>query len=101
MWEDTLSFEPERQIKSRSDLVSFITDHLMHKLVKFEIRRRSCIAGNLGSSMNMLISRIIQAFDLSIPSEYVKTDSSKTEEKILFDEPLIDKNYTKTETSTI
>lgn len=69
IWEDPLSFEPERHMKSGADLASSMTDHLMHKVVTFGIGRGSCVTGNLGSTMTiMLLARLLQAMN---PSKFI------------------------------
>ncbi|CAM8894673.1 unnamed protein product [Rhodiola kirilowii] len=75
VWEDAITFNPDRHIQSCAALRSTITDPDLGFL-SFGVGRRACAAGTLGTSMTvMLLARLVQAFDWSLPEAVSAADS--------------------------
>ncbi|KAL9685423.1 hypothetical protein QQ045_022873 [Rhodiola kirilowii] len=84
VWEDALTFNPDRHIQSCAALRSTITDPDLGFL-SFGVGRRACAAGTLGTSMTvMLLARLVQAFDWSLPAASADSQLQACEDSGLF-----------------
>ncbi|CAM8931175.1 unnamed protein product [Rhodiola kirilowii] len=84
VWEDALTFNPDRHIQSCAALRSTIIDPDLGFL-SFGVGRRACAAGTLGTSMTvMLLARLVQAFDWSLPAASADSQLQACEDSGLF-----------------
>ncbi|CAM8893876.1 unnamed protein product [Rhodiola kirilowii] len=87
-WEDPLTFDPERHVKSGAALRSVITDPSLG-FITFGVGRRSCVAAILGTTMTvMLLARLLHAFDWTLPRGTTKVNLHECEDELFLAEPL-------------
>lgn len=66
VWEDPLSYKPERHIVDQDSKVVLVDNDL--RMISFSIGRRGCAAIMLGSTMaTMLLARLVQGFSWAVP----------------------------------
>ncbi|CAM8896547.1 unnamed protein product [Rhodiola kirilowii] len=87
-WEDPLTFDPERHVKSGAALRRVITDPTLG-FITFGVGRRSCVAATLGTTMTvMLLARLLHAFDWTLPRGTTKVNLDECEDELFLAEPL-------------
>ncbi|KAI4325868.1 hypothetical protein MLD38_031231 [Melastoma candidum] len=76
IWDDPLEFKPERHMGGQAEVVLTEPDL---RFISFSTGRRGCIAATLGTTMSvMLLARLIQGFDWSMPPVNPKIDLSES-----------------------
>ncbi|XP_038697057.1 valine N-monooxygenase 1-like [Tripterygium wilfordii] len=86
IWEDPLKYDPERHLKGQDVM---LTEHDL-RFVSFSTGRRGCIAALLGTCMTtMLLARLLQCFDWTLPDGASGFDLSEAENELLLANPLI------------
>lgn len=82
-WKEPLVFMPERHINDDGSQVSLANPEL--KMITFTTGRRGCPGILLGSTMTtMLLARLVQGFDWSIPSNELTITSGAESERGMF-----------------
>ncbi|GAY65517.1 hypothetical protein CUMW_241740 [Citrus unshiu] len=89
VWKDPLKFMPERHIGSTDhDLQVELTEPKL-RFVSFGRGRRGCMGVALGSEMSViLLARLLQGFDWSLPSHEEKIDLAESKYDLLMAEPM-------------
>nr|GMD60470.1 isoleucine N-monooxygenase 2-like [Ipomoea batatas] len=86
IWEEPLKFKPERHLKNDGSEVS-LTDPEV-KILSFSAGRRGCPGIQLGSLVSgMLLGRLLQGFEWSVPSGG-RVDLKESKDSILLANPL-------------
>lgn len=87
VWNDPLRFDPGRHMTDGPAEVELAEPKL--RFISFSTGRRSCIGAPLGSAMTvMLLARLLQAFDWSLPQGESSIDLSEDKESLLMAKPL-------------
>ncbi|TMW89131.1 hypothetical protein EJD97_017625 [Solanum chilense] len=74
VWKNPLKFKPERHLKKKDGGEVVLTDSKL-RLLSFSIGRRGCPAVKLGSTITtMLLARLLQGFDWSLPPNSSSND---------------------------
>lgn len=87
VWENPLVFNPERHLDSPAGGVQLTEPDL--QLISFSTGRRGCMGVPLGSAMIvMLLTRLLQGFDWSLPPSQTSIDLSESANDLFLAKPL-------------
>ncbi|XP_048141669.1 tyrosine N-monooxygenase-like [Rhodamnia argentea] len=88
VWDEPLKFKPERHIMSDAVEVVLTEPHL--RFISFSTGRRGCIAAQLGTTMTvMLLARLIQGFNWSMPPNVSNINLNESRNDLSLAEPLV------------
>nr|GMC88614.1 isoleucine N-monooxygenase 1-like [Ipomoea batatas] len=88
-WEEPLKFKPERHLKNDGSEVSLVDPEV--RVLTFSAGRRGCPGVQLGSLVSgMLLGRILQGFEWSVPREMNggRIDLKESKDSLLLAKPL-------------
>ncbi|KAH9650319.1 Phenylalanine N-monooxygenase [Citrus sinensis] len=89
VWKDPLKFIPERHISAADPHHQVEITEPELRFLTFSRGRRSCMGMALGSEMSvMLLARLLQGFDWSVPSHEEKIDLAESKYDLLMAKPL-------------
>ncbi|OMO78111.1 Cytochrome P450 [Corchorus olitorius] len=88
VWDDPLTFKPERHLKEDGSPVALIEPEL--RFISFSTGMRGCKGVQLGTSMTvMLFARLLQGFSWSIPPGEEAIDLTEAENSLFLAKPLV------------
>ncbi|KAK9192498.1 hypothetical protein WN944_003190 [Citrus x changshan-huyou] len=89
VWKDPLKFMPERHIGSTDHHLQVELTEPELRFVSFGRGRRGCMGVALGSEMSViLLARLLQGFDWSLPSHEEKIDLAESKYDLLMAKPM-------------
>ncbi|XP_030443487.2 tyrosine N-monooxygenase-like [Syzygium oleosum] len=88
VWDEPLEFKPERHITS--DDVEVVLAEPDLRFITFSTGRRGCVAMQLGTTVIvMLLARLIQGFNWSMPPNVSSIDLKESRDDLSLAEPLV------------
>ncbi|KAI5640394.1 hypothetical protein M9H77_28447 [Catharanthus roseus] len=88
VWEEPLTFKPERHLKNQTSEVVLNDSEL--NLFSFGIGRRGCPCVTIGSMMTtLMLARLLQGFTWTIPSDVSKIELTESKNDLFLEKPLL------------